>query len=425
MKQFKRIILFILIFTPVFLLCACTTNNTENLAKDLDSTVKNLIIEVSTLDWPADGDLDGFNSIEHISNTSQTQDASVVVDTQIDTTEIYTWLEHTHSKINVLFSKRGDLLLYLNEMYGGNTNLTEDDLLAINVYMNILKDNSNYLNSYNGMLKNQINEAKEIYTENNNVNLINAYLIKAVETLQLRCAKIDTSILAMTSIIDIIKNNLINNYFDYNEHNISTENNDITSNNSNANQTESSEDNSADNVEQLSEGNETITNDGTGSEEQNSIDTPDDENAINFESETTEVELQEEVEPIPADLPNYDNLIKTLEEPIIDDAEAFDKEEQPKTEELNTNNQSTDKLEQNAETSAKDIKEIDADFAQEPEENIAKTETLDEKNTDDKLENTAALVAENQEINYELQNTQNNNDENTTVTREIIKENIV
>lgn len=369
MKTFKNILLSLTLFISTWCLSACTPNNGENLAKDLDSTVKNLVIAVSSLDWPQDGDLDKFNSIEHSSNATQTTDSSIVVDTQIDTTEIYTWLENSHSKINILLSQRGNLLLYLNEMYGGNTSLSEENILSLNVYMNILKDNSNYLSNYNGMLKNQINEANEIYANNQNVNLINAYLIKAVETLQLRCAKIDTSILAMSSIIDILKNNLINNYFNYNNHEIKE---DVID--------EPMDSKNDDNTQQpnISQNDNEVNDADNDTDTQEIAEQDNQQKAINFDSEIAEVENIEDSSPVPTDTPNYDDQIMTLEEPIIDD---------------------------------------------ESEANNTLNEQTISTNISDNMQKNDKNAAKNAEIDNNITLNTNNNEENAVVTREIIKDN--
>lgn len=311
MKKHLKILIILLVFITTAL-CGCTTNNSDNLAKDLDSTVKNLMVSVSTLDWPEDGLLESFNNIKHTSNTTQTDENNIVVDTQIDTSEIYVWLENMHSKINILLSKRGDLLLYLNEIYSGNVSLSEEDIFSINVYMNILKDNSNYLSNYNGQLKNQVNEAKEIYDGNSNTNLINAYLIKAVETLQLRCAKIDTSILSMTSIIDIVKNNLINNYHEYNKHETST----IDNYTKDVPEKEEAPIEETEPEEPAQEPKEEPNN-STPEEPVIEEEVANEENAINFDGEVTPVEISEQPVLKEQETPNYDHLIKTLEEPPI------------------------------------------------------------------------------------------------------------
>lgn len=440
MKYLKKFFLLMFILLPCLSVCACTANNTENLAKDLDSTVKNLVISVSTLDWPADGDLESFNLLEQ-SSPSQTTSSidGILLDTQIDTSEIYIWLENTHSKINVLFAKRGDLLLYLNEMYGGNTELSEDDILSLNVYMNILKDNSNYLNSYNGMLKNQINEAKEIFASNENVNLINAYLIKSVETLQLRCAKIDTSILAMTSIIDIIKNNLINNYFSYNEHEISNNNPE----NANQEQLPEQVDNET-TKEEVSPipSEEIISEEDTSTEENidnNNTDAQNNTNneiAINFDSETIEVDGSQELstknetaennQSAEATDTNYDHLIKTLEEPPIDDNNEVQNLTNNIVDTKNTN--SADEF-NNLNQLQQPDNTTDAISANNLTENDLKKENSEEEhlvNENPQLENK--INEENkdiEEIDKDFAQKSINNEENQTVTREIIKENIV
>lgn len=302
MKKYRILAPFLCLFSVIFL-CACSQNSTQTFAKDLDTTVKNFMTVISTLDWPDDEDLESFDNLSSTTATQQTtsnidtednqfDNTSVVSpDTQIDTTSVYTWLNNIHSKINILFTKRSDLLLYLNEIYGGNTDFSNENIVSLNVYMNILKDNSNYLSSYNGMLKNQINEAKQIYQQNSNVNLINAYIIKSVETLQLRCAKIDTSILAMTSIIDIIKNNLVNDYYSYNEHKIEEtkdENEDNISNNEDIEQEENKQDFAGDETQQPTTEIEQTEENGDVMEPDNAI--QQEENAINFDGEIQQVE---------------------------------------------------------------------------------------------------------------------------------------
>lgn len=215
MKNFKILIALLILFTPLFF-TGCTKLEAKALAEELDSTIKNFINSTNNLDWPTDENLESLEKDDISSDETN-------IDTDIDTTEIYAWIEHLHSKINILLSKRGDLLLFVNEMYSGNTELSNENLIAIKVYMDIIKDNSNYLSKYNGMLKNQINEASRLTSEQSNVNLINAYIVKAVETLETRSAKIDTSILAMNSIIDIISKHLLNNYFNYNKYELNEE----------------------------------------------------------------------------------------------------------------------------------------------------------------------------------------------------------
>ena len=75
--------------------------------------------------------------------------------------------------------------------------------------MNIIKDNSNFMTFNNGIVIEQLDAANSLLEDDNNANIANAYIIKAVETLQLRCAKIDSSILSFESIIDILEHKKI------------------------------------------------------------------------------------------------------------------------------------------------------------------------------------------------------------------------
>ena len=208
MKKFRYLFIMLLLMFPM-IFSGCSKIETKTLAHELDYTIKNFIDSTNNLDWPTDENLVNLEKDE-------ASNASTSADTDIDTTEIYAWLEHLHSKINILLSKRGDLLIFVNEMQSGNTMLSNENLIAIKVYMDIIKDNSNYLYRHNGILRNQIDEASKLTIDKTNINLINAYIVKAVETLETRSAKIDTSILAMNSIIDIISKHLVNDYFNYN-----------------------------------------------------------------------------------------------------------------------------------------------------------------------------------------------------------------
>ena len=403
----KKILNYIITFTLMctfVLLSGCTSDTTQSIAQDLDSTIKNLVISVSSLDWPTDDDLDTFTSME--SALVQNNNSASAIDTQIDTTEIYTWLDNARSKINVLFSKRSDLLIYLNEIYGGNTNFSEEDFTSIRVYVNILKDNSNYLSNYTGMLKNQINEATSLYTDNSNINIINAYLIKAVETLQLRCAKIDTSVLAITSIIDIIKGNLINNYYDYNQHEINENNNDIIldtqdntteeseSQNDNLNSNETLELNNDENLaeNELTQ-NESLNND----------------NAINFDSPIVEVEVPQQNDPAPVIAETEQNV--EIEQNIYSDNTATD------------NNSVTSNIADSAQNDTDyEIMTLEEPIIEDPIEQIQQNietyyEDIDKEFTIDPSQEFESLDIRERDKDFAQGEPQ--------VTREIIKEKIV
>lgn len=205
MKKFiKTSIVFLMAAMCIFLF-GCNPNNEQALASDIDISLKNFLRTITNMDWPEEIDIDKLQTLND-------QEQTYIV-TQIDTEEIDTWKSNLKSKINILLSKRGDLLSASNELVSNNVNLTEELYLSIKVYLDIIKDNSNYLTNYNGIIRNQIHEINELIDANRNINIINAYAIKIVEALSVRCAKVDTTILAMNSIIEIIENNLIDNMY--------------------------------------------------------------------------------------------------------------------------------------------------------------------------------------------------------------------
>ncbi len=358
----KKLGVICLLFTVCVsaLLCGCSNSSTA-IAKDLSTAVSNFVNCVSSLDWPDETALDQMENIitksvsdaeldetvtssvginqraeeylsynfenytadtirqmaaaEEADQTTENSDTEniVEVDTSIDTSQIYVWLENLRSKINVMLAKRSDLLVYIDEIYSNNVSLSENNILAIKVYMNIIKDNSSYLTSYKGMLKNQVNEASQLYNQNKNTNIINAYLIKAVETLQSRCAKIDTAVLAMNSIIDILGNNLINNYFSYNIHTLpNTENNSNVGSSSKPIAPDTAQSEPTDNINTNNDTQTEIVDPGQLSQEDTTLPENDEleddialeesaDNAINFESQTQQVESLEENLPQQAD----------------------------------------------------------------------------------------------------------------------------
>lgn len=124
------------------------------------------------------------------------------------------------SLISKLINKRSNLLLYINDLYKGNITIASTNKNAVNAYMNILKDNTSYFNQHRGLVTNQIDQAKELYNSDNSSSLINAYIIRTNEAIATRIAKLESSISAMDSILDIIKGSqnsnsksyILNNY---------------------------------------------------------------------------------------------------------------------------------------------------------------------------------------------------------------------
>lgn len=124
------------------------------------------------------------------------------------------------SLISKLINKRSNLLLYINDLYKGNITIASTNKNAVNAYMNILKDNTSYFNQHRGLVTNQIDQAKELYNSDNSSSLINAYIIRTNEAIATRIAKLESSISAMDSILDIMKGSqnsnsksyILNNY---------------------------------------------------------------------------------------------------------------------------------------------------------------------------------------------------------------------
>ena len=107
-------------------------------------------------------------------------------------------------------------MLYINEIYNGNVTLSDEDVSAINAYVNIIRDNTSFMNANKGMIRNQLGYARNTFRGNNNRNLVNAYIIRANEAMETRVSKIDSSINALDSIIQIIENGLTENSTFYN-----------------------------------------------------------------------------------------------------------------------------------------------------------------------------------------------------------------
>lgn len=257
----KIFVIFVSIFVSALFVFAvgCTTNNDQTLANEIDVSVKNFIRTISNLDWPSSSDIDKFDELN-----SQIENGSLNI-SEIDTEEIYESNAELKSKINVLMSIRSDLDSATNELVSGNVNLTEENYLSIKVYLDIIKDNSNYLTNYVGIIKNQIAEANELINAQRNLNIVNAYAIKIVETLSIRSSKVDTTILAMNSIVDIINNNLLNNIYRNNTFNI--ENNyiqeDASKNEYNSGQTQQEQSNVIEPQNDTESDNENNENDGS------------------------------------------------------------------------------------------------------------------------------------------------------------------
>lgn len=147
---------------------------------------------------------------------------------QVSTEKIETTSDDINNKINQLILKRAILMVYVNEIYNGNINLTEENRKAINAYVNIIKENTSFLNGNRGMVKNQLGMASNLINNESEDNIINYYIIKSGEALEIRSNKIESSISAIDSIISILEQNLSPNSCYY-QNNLTTSYQDMIS----------------------------------------------------------------------------------------------------------------------------------------------------------------------------------------------------
>ncbi len=143
-----------------------------------------------------------------ISLTSNDNSASLNMSIKFSTDRIEETSSEIETKINTLILKRSILMIYVNEVYNGNVNFTEENKVAINAYVNVIKENTSYLNGNRGMVKNQLGLASDLVSSDSNENLVNYYIIKSGEALETRASKLDSAISAIDSIIKIIESNL-------------------------------------------------------------------------------------------------------------------------------------------------------------------------------------------------------------------------
>lgn len=143
-----------------------------------------------------------------ISLTSNDNSTSLSLNVKFSTDKIENTSTEIDEKINTLILKRSILMIYVNEIYNNNVNLSEEDKKAINAYVNVIKENTSFLNGNRGMVKNQLKLASDLVENNSNENLVNYYIIKSGEALETRASKLDSSISAIDSIINIIEANL-------------------------------------------------------------------------------------------------------------------------------------------------------------------------------------------------------------------------
>ena len=177
----------------------------------LTNTLDNLNVE-NTITRPSER-TDNFklfvlSSKPFITLTSDDNASSLEFSMSFSTEKIENTSDEICTKINTLILKRSILMIYVNEIYNGNVSLSEENKVAINAYVNVIKENTSFLNGNRGMVKNQLSLANDLVSSDNNGNLINYYIIKSGEALETRSSKIDSSISAIDSIISILETNL-------------------------------------------------------------------------------------------------------------------------------------------------------------------------------------------------------------------------
>ncbi len=151
-----------------------------------------------------------------VSFTSDNTNANFLLSVKFSTDKIEDTSSEIDEKINTLILKRSILMIYVNEIYNGNVTLSGEDKTAINAYVNVIKENTSFLNGNRGMVKNQLKLASDLLEDSSNENLVNYYIIKSGEALETRLNKLDSTISAIDSITTIIEDNLTenSNYFD-------------------------------------------------------------------------------------------------------------------------------------------------------------------------------------------------------------------
>lgn len=144
------------------------------------------------------------NSIGNDIATLSTEETTDPV-TYVDTSLLLTSASDLNEILMLISQKRGIIMLYCTDLRAGNGTLTLDEKNAIGEYITIIKETTNYLNTYSNTLTTYMNNIKTIaYTENSQ-ELVNAKLIRANEILKTRYAKLDTCIDSLDAIIAILQ----------------------------------------------------------------------------------------------------------------------------------------------------------------------------------------------------------------------------
>ena len=194
-------------------------NNSQDSLTYLNEKLSENDIE-NTITRPTDrsGDFSLFilSDVPFITLTSEDNTTNLNLNLKFSTNKIEEKSTEIDSKINTLILKRSILMIYVNEIYNGNVNFSDESKVAINAYLNVIKENTSYLNGNRGMVRNQLSLASDLVQNEKNDDLVNYYIIKSGEALETRASKLDSTISAIDSIIKIIEDNLSSSSSYYN-----------------------------------------------------------------------------------------------------------------------------------------------------------------------------------------------------------------
>lgn len=144
------------------------------------------------------------NSVNNGIATLSTEETTTPV-TYVDTSLLLSSASDLNEILMLISQKRGIIMLYCTDLRAGNGTLTLDEKNAIGEYITVIKEITNYLNTYSNTLTTCMKNIKTIaYTEDSQ-ELINAKLIRANEILKTRYAKLDTCIDSLDAIIAILQ----------------------------------------------------------------------------------------------------------------------------------------------------------------------------------------------------------------------------
>lgn len=144
------------------------------------------------------------SSLTPISSTSAVASTPTYSGGVVDISLLETSAADLNDILLEISQRRGIIMLYCTDLRSGRASLTSEDKVALNEYIDIIKETTNYLNNNAGNLTNHYNNISSIALEENSAEIINARLIRANETLKTRYAKLDTCLDSLAAITNIL-----------------------------------------------------------------------------------------------------------------------------------------------------------------------------------------------------------------------------